>query len=51
MEPFHFPGFSQVLNDDGLLEHLTKKNTKKTPILQKKKKKKKKKQPEIRVNS
>ena len=43
MEPFHFPGFSQVLNDDGLLEHLTKKNTKKTPILQKKKKKKKKK--------
>ena len=49
MEPFHFPGFSQVLNDDGLLEHLTKKNTQKTPILQKKKKKKK--QPEIRVNS
>ena len=43
MEPFHFPGFSQVLNDDGLLEHLTKKKTKKTPILLKKKKKKKKK--------
>ena len=51
MEPFHFPGFSQVLNDDGLLEHLTKKKNKKTPILQKKKKKKKKQQPEIRVNS
>ena len=48
MEPFHFPGFSQVLNDDGLLEHLTKKNTK-NPILQKKKTKKK--QPEIRVKS
>ena len=46
MEPFHFPGFSQVLNDDGLLEHLTKKRKK--TILQKKKKKKK---PEIRVNS
>ena len=43
MEPFHFPGFSQVLNDDGLLEHLTKKKKKKTPFFKKKKKKKKKK--------
>ena len=43
MEPFHFPGFSQVLNDDGLLEHLTKKKNKKNPDFAKKKKKKKKK--------
>ena len=43
MEPFHFPGFSQVLNDDGLLEHLTKKKKQKNPDFAKKKKKKKKK--------